>query len=129
LGVEVNVQPLLAVSQNGQVLALTEEGNILPIAEGDFSALYTLNLPSAYVNGFAVDGDNQFVLATSDRGVLIVDSTGNPLNGLGRSVANYPMPGEFVSPHSAAVGSDGTIYITDSDGTFGAVTAMNTRVA
>ena len=129
LGVEVNVQPLLAVSQSGQVLALTEEGNIFPVAEGDFSALYTLNLPSAYVNGFAVDGDNQFVLATSDRGVLIVDSTGNPRNSLGRIVANYPMPGEFVSPHSAAIGSDGTIYITDSDGTFGAVTAMNTRVA
>jgi hypothetical protein len=129
LGVEVNVQPLLAMSQSGQVLALTEEGNIFPIAEGDFSALYTLNLPSAYVNGFAVGGDSQFVLATSDRGILIVDSTGNPVNGLGRIVANYPMPGEFVSPHSAAVGSDGTIYITDSDGTFGAVTAMNTRVA
>jgi hypothetical protein len=86
-------------------------------------------MPSTYVNAFAVGGDNQFVLATSDRGVLIVDSTGEPLNGLGRIVANFPMPGEFVSPHGATVSQDGTIYITDSDGTFGAVTAMNTRVA
>ncbi|MEO8607413.1 MAG: pre-peptidase C-terminal domain-containing protein [Chloroflexota bacterium] len=129
LGVEVNVQPLLAVSPSGQVLALTDDGNIYPIEEGDYSALYTLNMPSAYVNGFAVAGDNQFVLATSDRGVLIVDSTGSPINGLGKIVANYPMPGEFVSPHGVAMSNDGTIYITDSDGTFGAVTAMNTRVA
>jgi hypothetical protein len=129
LGVEINVQPLLAVSQSGQVLGLTPEGNVFPIAAGDFSALYILNMPSAYVNAFAVGGDNQFVLATSDRGVLIVDSDGNPLNGLGRIVANYPLPGEFVSPHGAAVSQDGTIYVTDSDGTFGAVTAMNTRVA
>lgn len=128
LGIEINVQPLLAVAPSGQVLALTPEGTVFPIGEGDFSALYTLNMPSSYVNAFAAEADNQFVLATSDKGVLIVDSNGEPLSGLGKIVANYPMPGEFVSPHSVALSSDGTIYISDSDGSFGAVTAMNTRV-
>jgi|GEM_PF-777655 len=129
LGVEVNIQPLLALDPAGQVLALTVDGLVLPVAEGDFSALYTLNLPSALVTGFAVDSSSRIVLATADRGVLVVDNTGEPLDALGRLVANFPMPGEFVSPRGVALGGDGTIYITDSDGTFGAVTAMNTRVA
>jgi hypothetical protein len=129
LGMEFNVQPLLSVNPSGQVLALTPEGNIFPIAEGDFSALYALTMPSVYVNAFAVEGDDHFVLATGDRGILIVDSAGNPINGLGRVVANFPMAGEFVSPQGIAIGDDGTIYVTDSDGTFGSVTAMNTRVA
>lgn len=129
LGMEVNTQPLLAVDEGGNALALTSDGLVLPIAEGDFAALYTLNLPSALINGFALNRNNQLVLATGDRGVLIVDTTGEPLDSLGRIVANFPLPGEFVSTKGLAVGTDGTIYITDGDGTFGSITAMNTQVA
>jgi hypothetical protein len=129
LGVEVNTQPILAVDGGGNVLALTIDGLVLPVAEGDFAALYTMNLPSALINGFSLNSNNQLVLATGDRGVLIVDTSGEPLDSLGRIVANFPMPGEFVNTRGVAVGTDGTIYITDADGTFGSVTAMNTQVA
>jgi hypothetical protein len=129
LGIEVTTQPLLTVDPSGQVLALTADGLVLPIGEGDFSALYTLNMPSPVVNAVAMDANQHFALATGDRGVLIVDSNGEPINALGRIVANYPLPGEFVSPKGVAIGTDGTIYITDSDGTFGSISAMNTTVA
>jgi hypothetical protein len=44
-------------------------------------------------------------------------------------VPSTPRAGEFVSPRAVAVGTDGTIYVVDSDGTFGSITALSRRAA
>ncbi|MBZ0277253.1 MAG: hypothetical protein K8I60_13985 [Anaerolineae bacterium] len=43
-------------------------------------------------------------------------------------MANYPLSGEVVNPRGIVVGPDGSVYVSDSDGQFGAVTAFSTSV-
>jgi hypothetical protein len=76
----------------------------------------------------AVDSNNHFVITTIDQGISILDSNGEEVGRPGRIVPNFPLPGEVVSPGGVAVGTDGTFYFIDSDGSFGAITAMRVGI-
>ncbi|MBI5671230.1 MAG: pre-peptidase C-terminal domain-containing protein [Chloroflexi bacterium] len=120
--------PLLAVNRAGRLLALTDDGRVLQLAGETFEPLAELNAAGLVVNGITVDASQQFILATTNQGVLVVSPAGEMTDSIGRIVINSPLPGDFVSPQAVAVGADGTVYVADSDGTFGAITAMSTRV-
>ncbi len=127
-GAEIVTQPMLTTAPDGRVLALTDEGLVLPVETGDFAPLYTLNIGSMIVNDFALLTDNSFLLTTAGQGVLLADSNGEIIDSIGLIVATSPLPGEFVQPRGLAVAPTGTIFVADSDGIFGSVTALSTRV-
>jgi hypothetical protein len=127
-GEEVTAQPALAADHAGRILAVTVDGLLLTLQGGQFVPQGALTALTSVATDAAVDTNNNLVLATNGEGILIVNSNGEEVERLGRLVANFPLPGEVVSPVSVTVSADGTIYWADSDGTFGAVTAMSTRV-
>lgn len=121
-------QPFLTTDRAGRLLALTDDGRVLHLAGDTLAPLAELNVVGLAVNSMAIDVNNQIILATDNQGVLIFSPEGQMTDSIGRIVINSPLPGDFVSPQTVAVGADGTVYIADSDGTFGAITAMSTRV-
>jgi hypothetical protein len=123
-----SVQPLLGIDRNNRVAALTVEGQLLILENGVFSPqIQVIDVPSQ-ANDLAFNLSNQMLVATSDQGVLVLDESGALLDRLGRIAASYPLAGEVASPRGVSVGEDGTVYVADSDGTFGAITAFSTRV-
>jgi hypothetical protein len=110
----------------GRVLAVTASSAALELQGGVFTPLFGETGMSSGVNDVAVNVNDHLVLATSTGGIIIVNSSGETTDHLGRIVANFPLAGEVVNPKGVAVSPDGTIFWVDSDGQFGAVTAMST---
>ncbi len=129
LGDDLFLQPVLAVNPAGQVLALTEFGDVLALETGSAVPLYVIDVLSEGVRDMAVLPEGHFVLADQDQGIIIIDNQANVLDQPVMLVSEVPQPGQVVSPVGVAVGPDGTIYYADSDGRFGAVTAISTNVA
>ncbi|MBZ0282201.1 MAG: hypothetical protein K8L97_15780 [Anaerolineae bacterium] len=127
LGNEIIAQPILSINPAGRVLGLTPDGQVWVLEGETFTLSNMLDVADLVVNDFATN-DNGFAVATDTQGVLLLDAQGIVVDQLGRIVANYPLPGEMVSPRGLANAPDGMLYIADSDGSFGAITAMNTRV-
>ncbi|GIL11518.1 MAG: hypothetical protein BroJett038_02380 [Chloroflexota bacterium] len=123
----VSGQPLLAADRSGRLLALAADGAIWALDGETFVLLAEVNTAGMIVNGFAALG-SRFLLATENQGVLIAGLDGAVEGGVGRIVAASPLPGEVVRPRGLAAGADGTVYIADSDGAFGAITAMSMQV-
>lgn len=121
-------QPLLAATPEGDVLALTQYGEILALAGGRAEEINALGPVAQHITGFAVMPDGSYAIATGDQGILILDAEGSFVAQPGLIVAGFPLPGEFVAPVGVAANADGTLYVADSDGTFGAVTAMSASV-
>ncbi len=119
-------QPLLAVDRAGRLLTITGSSGALELQDGGFTPRFGLTGVSSGVNDVAVNPDDHLVLATSTEGIVLVNSSGEVTDRLGRIVANFPMAGDVVNPKGVAVSPDGTIFWVDSDGQFGAVTAMST---
>jgi hypothetical protein len=126
LSADVSRQPLVTVDRAGRLLAVTGNGAALELQGGVFASRFGLTGVSLGVNDVAVHMNDHLVLATSTQGIVIVKPNGEIVNRLGRIVANFPLAGEVVNPTGVAVGPDGTIFWVDSDGQFGAVTAMST---
>lgn len=118
------IQPFLSIDSLGRVIALTQYGEIIGLADGNATPLYTLGAMSDSLTDIAVDQDNHFVITTSDQGISILDSNGEEVGRPGRIVPNFPLPGEMVSPRGVVVSPNGTLYFIDSDGSFGSITAM-----
>lgn len=129
LPAEMVAQPILTVDTAGKLWGLTPDGNLWGMETGSdtFTLASTIDLSSTIVNDFAVDQDGNLVLATQGQGVLILTPTGEFVAQVGRIVANYPLAGELVSPRGIAT-ANGTLYVVDSDDSFGAVTAFSTTV-
>jgi len=125
LGVEVSRQPLLTVDATGRVLAVTGQGAVMALENGGFVPLFVLSGIASGINDFAADANGNLLLATGTEGIIVVNSSGEVVERLGRIVANFPLAGEVVNPKGVAVSPDGMIYWVDSDGQFGAVTAMS----
>jgi len=124
LGENLFIQPVLSIDGLGRVIALTQYGEILGLADGRPTTLYTLGPISDSLTDLAVDAKNRFIIATSNQGISILNSEGEEIGRPGRLVPNFPLPGEMVSPMGAVAAPDGTLYFIDSDGSFGAITAM-----
>jgi sugar lactone lactonase YvrE len=126
LSADVTRQPLLTVGRAGRLLAVTGNSAALELQDSGFTQRFGLSGVTFAVNDVAVTADDSLVLATSTEGIVIVNLNGAVVNRLGRIVANFPRAGEVVNPTGVAVSPDGIIYWVDSDGQFGAVTAMST---
>jgi streptogramin lyase len=124
-------QPLLAADQTGRLLELTPDGRLFALdsQSGTLQRLFHLQDTPNEISDFAVDKGNNLLLATDNRGIVIINLSGAQLDRLGRIVANFPLAGEIVHPRGVAVDTDDVIYWADSDGTFGAITAMGIRPA
>jgi hypothetical protein len=129
LSADVTRQPLLTVDRGGHVLAVAGSNAALELQGSGFTPRFGLTGVSLGVNDVAVTVEDHLVLATSTEGIVILNSNGEAVNRLGRIVANFPLAGEVVNPKGVTVSPDDTIYWVDSDGQFGAVTAMSTSAA
>jgi hypothetical protein len=89
---------------------------------------FAYNFPPPLVNDATVDAEGNLILATEEQGVLLVSPQGDLLGSVGRVVPTAPLPGEFVNPQAVAVDEAGTVYVADSDGSSGAITALSTAV-
>lgn len=121
-------QPLLAVGPDGAPLALTQYGEVLDLSARGAARAYLGAVPPQ-LTGFAALPEGWFALATSDQGLFVLDANGRPLAQPGRIVPAFPLPGEFVRLTGVAAGPAGVLYVADSDGAFGAITAFSTAIA
>ncbi len=128
LSEDMFLQPLLATDPAGRVLALTEFGDILALESGSATPLYVIDVLSETVTGMVVTAEGNFAIADLDQGIVIVDNQGTLIDQPVQLVSEIPQPGQVVSPTGIAIGPDGTLYYADSDGRFGAVTAISTSV-
>lgn len=122
-------QPLLATAPDGSVVAFTQFGELFTLTAPNAVSAGTLGPVAEQITGFAITPDNTIAITTASEGITVLTMDGEFVAQVGRVVPGFPLPGEFVSPKGIAAGSDGTLYIADGDGTFGAVTAMSTGVA
>ncbi|MBZ0300957.1 MAG: pre-peptidase C-terminal domain-containing protein [Anaerolineae bacterium] len=129
LGDNLFEQPLLAAAASGQVYALTQFGELLELSGGEAASIDSLGTIAAQLNDVAITPDGNLVVATQNQGILVLTSQGDLIDQPGSIVPNFPLPGEMVSPIGVAVDNQGRLYFADSDGTFGAITAMSTGVA
>jgi sugar lactone lactonase YvrE len=123
----VTAQPVLVIDRGGRLLALVNDGTVLALEDGRFATLATLNLNNMTVNA-AADLDGGYLLATDGQGLVVISPQDDSVSTIGQVVPNAPGPGDFVNPRGIQVGTDGTLYISDSDGSFGAITAMSTSI-
>lgn len=119
-------QPLLAASPSGSIYALTQFGELINLS--DVTQVNALGPIANTLNDLAVAPDGNLVIATEDQGILILTPDGEFVNQPGSLVPNFPLPGEMVAPKGVAVDTAGHLYFADSDGTFGAITAMSTEI-
>lgn len=123
-----SAQPALTVDQTGVIWAVDSTGGAFRLQGDTFVYVYAVAEPNIEINAVTFDASNNLVVATATQGVLIVDASGVVIDRVGRVVPGFPLAGELVSPTGVVVDAAGTVYWADSDGTFGAITAMSTRV-
>jgi outer membrane protein assembly factor BamB len=127
LAEDVLAQPLLTTDTSGQVIALTQAGELLTINSESITSMGTLDRTADGVIALAFTADNHLALATADQGALIFSLEGDLIAELGSTVSDSPQPGELVSP-VGLVAANGRLYVADSDGTFGAITAFDATI-
>ncbi|MGJ3240967.1 MAG: hypothetical protein ACFE0Q_19820 [Anaerolineae bacterium] len=121
-------QPLLAVNALGELVGLVDTALIYQINEdGVFSEQYQLTR-NIFPTDFIVDGNNQLIVTTDGDGVLIFDALGNEINRVGTLTDGEPQAGELNLPQGIASRLDGTLYVADSDGSYGNITALSLNV-
>lgn len=116
-------QPELLIDGAGRLLAVSPGGAVFALDGDVFAPLFTLSeIPPFFSDAAAVGGG--IALAAERDGVLLYDSGGSLVGSVGTVTDTAALPGDLVVPSALAVGTDGTIYIADGDGSFGAITAM-----
>lgn len=126
---EIFIQPKLALDPAGRVLALAEDSSVFSLENNSATLLHMLNVQASIMLGFSVTSEGYFALLTEDQGLIVVDAQGGLIDQPAQIVAQRPQPGQVVFPSGLAAGPDGTLYIADSDGEFGAVTAFRPGAA
>jgi len=121
---DLSSQPHLLFNDSNVLLVLDDDGRVFALSDEGLRFAYAVADMPVSVNAVAVDGNNNLFLATQSRGLVIYDTNGAVIGRAGRIAAGFPIAGEVVSPRGVAVSADGTVYLADSDGTFGAVTAF-----
>jgi hypothetical protein len=122
-------QPLLGTSQSGQIYALTQFGELLELTGGEAVQVSTFDSITELINDLAITPQGNLAVATRNQGILIFTPEGEFVDQPGSIVPNFPLPGEMVAPVGITVDPEGNLYFADSDGTFGAITAMSTAIA
>jgi len=125
---EVVDQPLLSASPAGPIYALTQSGELLELRESETVEISTLGPAAGPINDLAITPDGNLAIATQNQGVLVLTPEGDLIDQPGILVPDFPLPGELVLPVGVAVDPQGNLYFADSDGTFGAITAMSTTI-
>ncbi len=122
----LSAPPLLAFDRQDRLFALADGGTLYAEDGVGFSPL--IQLPPLLATDFVVDAVGRYIVATENEGIIIYDADGTELERVGRVVANFPLPGEVVSPRGLAMHADGTLYWADSDSQFGSLTAASRSV-
>jgi hypothetical protein len=128
LGEEVASQPRLFVDRGGRLLALTDTGRVLRLEGESFIPVLELGIPVPLLQDVTVDADNNLTVLTADRGVLTFNAAGEFTDEFGRIVSDLSLPGELQTPRTFVVLPDSTLFIVDTDGSFGRITAFSTLV-
>ncbi len=121
--------PLLSATPSGSVYVLTRFGELLELSGSEAVSLNTLDPIADSLVDLAVTPEGNLVIATSNEGILVVTPAGEFVDQPGSVVPGFPLPGEMVAPAGVAVDTGGRLYFADSDGTFGALTALSLEVA
>jgi sugar lactone lactonase YvrE len=128
LPAEVVDQPLLSASPAGPIYALTQSGELLELHGSEAVEISTPGPAAGPINDLAITPEGNLAIATQSQGVLILTPEGDLIDQPGIIVPDFPLPGELVLPVGVAVDPQGNLYFADSDGTFGAITAMSTTI-
>jgi serine protease Do len=102
---------------------------LLELADSQVTAVSALGPTASFITDLAMAADGNLILAAGDQGVFIMSAEGVVIDQPGTLVSDSPLPGELVMPVGVAVDATGSLYVADSDGTFGAITAMHSNVA
>src|SRR5690606_35069078 len=89
------LQPLLTINTAGQLLALSVDNLLFRLDRDQFVLTADFAAAPSFISDIA-SLRNNLVLTTLGGEVLIFNSEGQEINRIGRVVANFPLPGEFV---------------------------------
>lgn len=117
--------PVLGAASSGAVFALTQSGELLELTGSEAVLVNTPGPIADRLIDLAITPEGNLVVATSNQGILILTPDGEFVDQPGSIVPHSPLPGELVAPRGVAADAQGGLYFADSDGTFGAITAMS----
>ena len=89
-------QPLLSAAPDGRVLALSNSGDVYEIGPERASLVASLGTIANTINDFSLNSSGDYIFASPDQGVVVLDSEGNFVSQAGSLVTDSPLPGELV---------------------------------
>ncbi len=113
-------QPLLASDQSGRVFALSVDFALYGLQEDTYAPFFVLE-SGVDATDFTFDANNNVLVTTLREGLLLFDNTGLLLTSIALDV--------FGELRGVTAGQDGTLYIADGDGSYGAVSALRLGIA
>lgn len=113
-------QPLLASDRSGRIFALSVDFALYGLQEEAFAPFFVLE-SGLDATDFAFDTNNNLLVTTLHEGLLVFDNTGLLLSSVALD--------SFGELRGVAAAQDGTLYVADGDGSYGAVSALRLGIA
>ncbi len=125
LSADYQEQPLLSTTPDGRIVLMNPFGQLAEVGPDGIISLADLGPMVESLNDFALTPDDSVVVAGLHEGIFLLAPNGDFLTQVGTIVEALPGAGQVVAPSAVVVDQDNMLYFVDSDGFFGAISAMS----